>query len=90
MQDPIEPVDEVPYVEPVQPTARHKRVEGPPGHGVIGEVIEIRAQSHRHAEEHTFDATVGEHHDTEIVVKIISGPYNELKDRRVSIQVIER
>lgn len=86
MQDPVDPVDNVPPSEPATPGGRREHTPGPPPGRIIGEVVEVRSRTAHHAEDHVFDATVGEQSHSELVIRIISGPHQDLQGRRVMIQ----
>jgi hypothetical protein len=55
---------------------------------VVGEVVAIRRANVHHDGEHLLDATVGGAEHTELVVRVLSGPYDELDGQRVMLQAL--
>jgi len=84
MGEPIDPVSGVPK----KVTMRTSAGGGSPGvertrQHVVGQVVAIHEKATHRDGEHVLDATVGAEGHTEIVVRILSGPYRSLDGKRV-------
>lgn len=86
MAEPIEPVDGVQPAEPVRAHGTGGYMPGGRPPRVIGEVIAVHRKSGHHEGGHLLDVNVGGEEHTELVVRVLSGPYDDLEGRRVVIQ----
>ncbi len=87
MSEYVDPIDGVPAKQPV--AAHSEQAEAPQRarHVVIGKVTAIHRRNVHHESGHILDTTVGGDEHTELVIRIESGPYDELDGKRVAISI---
>jgi hypothetical protein len=85
-----EPIDPIRGIPPKQPVDGHSEESDRPTrtrHVVTGTVTAIHRKNVHHETGHILDATVGGEEHTEIIVRVESGPYDELDGKRVTITI---
>jgi len=83
-------VDPVRGIPPKQAVDGHSESEERPTRPravVVGTVTSIHRKNVHHESGHILDTTVGGEEHTEIVVRIESGPFEDLDGRRVTITI---
>ncbi len=87
MSEYVDPVHGVPAKQPVDTHSETGEVPPRARHVVIGTVTAIHRRNVHHETGHILDATVGGDEHTEIVIRVESGPFDELDGRRVAVSV---
>lgn len=85
-------VDPVRGIPPKQPVDGHSESEERPPrarHVVVGTVTAIHRKNVHHETGRILDTTVGGDEHTEVVVRIESGPYEDLDGKRVAITITD-
>ena len=88
MSEPIDPIDEVAPTSGVSPHGGAGAPRATHGKPVVGHVVAVQRGAHRDGA-HRLDVSVGAEEYAEIIVRVESGPCQDLEDKRVVIYVVE-
>ena len=87
MDEYVDPIQGVPAKQPVSGHAESGEPPARARHVVFGKVTAIHRRNVHHEPGHILDATVGGDEHTELVIRVESGPFEELDGKRVAISL---
>ena len=90
MDETVEPIGETAASSPLSPHGKADVLPAARGKPVVGHVVAVHRQTRHHDDtEHRLDVSVGGGEHTEVVVRVESGPCNDLEGKRVIVYVDE-
>jgi len=87
MNEYVDPIQGVPAKPPVDGHSETGSAPQRARHVVLGKVTAIHRRNVHHETGHILDTTVGGDNHTELVIRVESGPFDELDGKRVAITI---